>query len=139
MELHDDSPNSFQRDRTESVSDASQHVAEEGIVRDLSLSAESSNPDLPSPSVDDGSGNHTSISPASQTEISPESMNVPLSSPSQFMRSVSRLPPTDTENITHISLPDGTFKCPKCPRTFREEGKARHVLDRIFMVRKEQN
>ncbi|TVY86290.1 hypothetical protein LAWI1_G008360 [Lachnellula willkommii] len=37
------------------------------------------------------------------------------------------LPRTDTE-IAHISLPDGTFKCPKCPRTFREEGKAsRHL------------
>ncbi|TVY31737.1 hypothetical protein LSUB1_G008378, partial [Lachnellula subtilissima] len=130
VELHDDSLNAVQHDRTELVSEASQHVAEEGMVLDPSLSAEFSNPVLPSPSVDDESGNHTSISPASQTEISSESMNGLVPSPCQSMSSASRVSWTVTENIAYITLPDGTFKCPKCPRTFREERKAsRHLQD----------
>jgi len=111
VELHDDSPSTVQRDRTELVSDASQYVAEEGMVRDHSLSADSLNTQLSDPSLDDESGDHTSISPLSQPTASSQSST----SESQFEQ---------LEDASLTKLPDGTFKCPKCPRTYPERRKA---------------
>ncbi|KAF8860749.1 hypothetical protein BDZ45DRAFT_800458 [Acephala macrosclerotiorum] len=80
VERHDASTGSVQRDRTESVSDASQYVTGGCAVRYPSLSDTSIGSTVSSPSLDDESGNHTSISPSPQGSTNFESMNGSMSS-----------------------------------------------------------
>ena len=129
MERHDDSPESVHRDRTESVSE-SQIVTGGGVVRDLFLS--DSFPNSPvvsrvsSPSLDDESGYHTTISPSSPGTMAVDDGNLP------------DLLPTPNSNAAlgmqgpgPITMSDGNFMCPQCPRTFKGFVKARYVSNRI--------
>lgn len=129
VERHDDSPDPVQRDRTESVSDASQHVAGGGAVRDISFSDSFPVSTISSPSMDDERGNHTSIFPFSPGPTHIETMDRPISTqlPST---PPSRVPDAEPSMLTvgPIHMPDGEFMCPQCPRTFNEQGKARFVL-----------
>lgn len=125
VERHEDSPKSVHRDRTELVSE-SQIVTGGGVVLDLFFS--DSFPDSPvvsrvsSPSLDDEKGYQTIIPP-----------NLP--GPTDFVedRPLSNLLPSrnpddapSMQGPGPISVLDGNFMCPKCPRTFKGFIKARY-------------
>lgn len=139
VEPHDDSPDSVQRNRTESISE-SQDVAVESAfhlcspLQSLQLSASptptasSSTSPFTSPSLDDESGDQTSISPESIT--SPDFDMNDASAPDQVQFSAPQPYPTNNlvsaQTDASIRLPAGYFPCPLCPRTFKDAAKARY-------------
>jgi hypothetical protein len=130
VERHDASTDSVQRDRTESVSDASQYVAGGCAVRYPSLSDTPLASTVSSPSLDDDSGNHTSISPSPQGSTIFESMNGSMSSRLPSLtpspRSFDAGPSIQTV-VPQVPLSTGRFTCPSCPRTFAGQIKREFV------------
>lgn len=129
---HLDNPDPVQRDRTESVSDASQCVSVVGgVVRDLSFSANSSVSTPSSPSLDDESPNHTCVPPSSSNTTAQESANGSmlgqLTSPVPSSPRILHAGPI-VQAVAPIHLPNGQYMCPRCPRKFPGLAKAsRHV------------
>ena len=125
MERHDDSPDPI-HDRLESVSDASQNVADGGGVCDLSFPNYSPVSIPSSPWLDDEDGNRSSIN--SQTTGSLETMNGSMSSQ---LSSLTPSPRVFDDGVIQPGVPvpmaNGGFMCPKCPRTFTGLSKAWYV------------
>ncbi len=128
VERHDDSPDPVQRDRTESVSDASQHVAGGGAVRDISFPDYFPVSTISSPLLDDESGSHTSLSPFSlgPTNLETVDGSRPTQIPSTSPPPVSHAEPS-MQDVGPAQMPDSEFMCPHCPRTFNDRAKARFV------------
>jgi hypothetical protein len=142
---HDGSPDPVQHDRTESVSDASQCVSVVGgVVRDLSLSANSSVSTPSSPSLDDESANHTSISPSSSNTTARESVNGSMPGQLPSLAPSSTRTPHAGPNVQAVApthLPNGQYMCPRCPRKFLGLAKARYepsTLDLMSDINKYQ-
>ncbi|KAH7364676.1 hypothetical protein BKA65DRAFT_143063 [Rhexocercosporidium sp. MPI-PUGE-AT-0058] len=130
MERHDDSPNPVQRDRTEMVSE-SQIITGGGVMRNDFLSDFSPNSRVvsrfSSPSFDDGSGYHTSTSTHSPSLVLDGSIPTQLASLSPA-RGLNATP--SMHGPGPISMPNGEFMCPQCPRKFDGFVKAsRHLQE----------
>jgi hypothetical protein len=125
VELHDASPD-LVHDRSKSVSDASQNDPVESAVREVSFVPDTPSDSASSPSLDDESRNQTSISPESQSTTLSQTPNGLMSSKlaSPSLRSTVGLV---TNSVVPLSLPNGRFKCPKCPRSFHQQREARSV------------
>jgi hypothetical protein len=119
---HDNSPD-LVRDCTRSVSDASQNDTDESAVCRNSFVPDPPSGSASSSSLDDESGNHTTTSPQSQSTTPFETMNE-LASLTPSPRSKAGLV---TQYVVVLPLPNGRFKCPKCPRIFPGLGGARSV------------
>ena len=123
MERHEVSTD-WDHDRSKSVSDASQNDTDESAVRKFFFVSDLPSGSVSSPSLDDESGNHTTVSPESQSmaplETPNGSMSSKLASPS--LRSEAGLV---TQPAIPLPLPNGRFGCPKCPRIFPRSVDAR--------------
>ena len=123
VELHDDSPN-LVYDCASLVSDASQSVADECAVRFPFDSGPSPVSHVSSPSVDDESGNHTSISPFSPLTATPEPSagmySIPSPGPQPRSPSMGFLP--------LVAVPPRPYNFPQCPRTFSSQFQARYAF-----------
>lgn len=129
MERHDDSPDLVNRDRAESVSDASQYATDGGAVcsQISQLSNLFSAPDCSSsPSECYRSVTKTTVLPQTPAPASPIVRTASSQIQTLDSEQVANLSVTDTTTRTYpSSLPNGLFKCPKCPRVFRTLQKAR--------------
>jgi hypothetical protein len=127
------STDSAQRDRTESVSDASQYVAGDSAMQNPYLSETSVASSSSTPSLDDESRNHTSLSPSPQASTISASMNGLMSSRLPSLTLSPRTHDADRSISVVVSQPpsNGKFTCPNCPRTFTGQAKARFALDFI--------
>jgi hypothetical protein len=111
-ELHDASTDSS-RDCEDSVSENSQVVADESVISKFSYVSISS---LSITKLDDNTQTYTPTDTTFSTSVSylpsPRSSNT--GSESKLVLAV----------IDPIPMPDGSFMCPKCPRSFRTMTKA---------------
>lgn len=124
VERHDASPDPVQRDRTGSVSDASQNVAGGGVARDDFFSDSSPVSGISSPLLDDESGNNTSISPISQGSAVLAPAGTGAASVFVAAANLSNVAP-GIASVGPILTPDGQYMCPQCPRIFDGFLKAR--------------
>lgn len=137
--VHDDSSDPVQRNRTESVSDTSQYVTDESVVPDFfsDSSANTSISDLSGPSLEHQSRDRSFSAPlhpnpSSNFESINESMSRQLTSSipinQTFDAPPAPSPPPLPLSTGSISLPNSHFSCPRYPRTFPDARKAdKHV------------
>jgi hypothetical protein len=131
VECHDAAPTWFNAMAPSRSPITDNYVADGGVVRNNSKTANSPKSlgsSFSSPLLDDESGNHTSLSPFSQaTTISASSHG-----PTQARGS-----PVDPRNPNRVAgpsgmvavptlLPHGRFSCPQCPRKFWKSTEARY-------------
>jgi len=127
VELHDVSTD-LVRDCINSVSDASQNVTDESVMRcfpfpDFSLSS-----GVSTPLVDEEPRIQSPTPNSSQTTSPPSTVTGPISSKLTSLIPSPRIAnywPTTSGSVVPLPLPDGHFKCSKCPRTFAALVKAR--------------
>jgi hypothetical protein len=136
VELHDDSTDTVQCDRTESVSDASQYVTEGGVVRS------SLQPDIPTvspistPLLDANSNEESSI--PSTTSFSLESTLTeleyePVVRPESLVSSSGvHVQKSDFQIGKSSSTTTTRYTCPHCPRSSSIRAKVQSVF--IFLV-----
>lgn len=126
VEHHDDSTDKVQRDRAESVSDASQFVAEGGVVRNSPQSDISMvSPTSTQLSRDTKSDNHSSISPFSPGSVIFELQDEPVSRQHSLVLSPGvRVPEPDFQVSSSSPASEVKYACPHCPRTFSRRAKA---------------
>lgn len=135
--VHDDSPDPVQRDRTESASDASQHVTDESVVPDFfsDSSANTSISSFSSPLLQHQRRNQSFLtsshsSPASNMASMNGSVSSQLESSipiHQTFDAAQPQPPPIPQQIVLTALPNSRYGCPRCPRTFSNLKKAEYV------------